>query len=471
MIDFVIVENERCIAMKEKAIIKETSSVCPVCLKKIPATIVKAKREVYLDKTCPDHGDFSTIVWRGFPSYEQWGEGQEGFGPELLLQEEELGCPYDCGLCVNHKAQTCTVLMEVTADCNMKCPVCFAQANDAEKEAQPELEELKMMLKVVLESGGPFPLQLSGGEPTFREDLPEIIYMAKKMGFEHIQVNTNGLKLAQDPAYAMELKTAGLDLVYLQFDGVTDVVYQATRGRNLTDIKEKAIQHCAEAKLAVQLVPTVIPGVNDQQIGAIIDYAKKWIPTVKGVHFQPVSYFGRFPEAPDNASRITLPEVLQLMEKQTNGEVRVADFLPRKRKDSHCGFSGFYVLDDENRLKPTTSFAKKISNENGTGVRIPTNPAVHVRNFIKNRSVYVAEEACACTAAGNTKKAMRTGSLASRAKTHYLSISGMPFQDAWSLDLERLEGCCVHVIDRKTKKLIPFCSKYITSLDGKELRQ
>jgi len=456
--------------MNHKKIIKETHSVCPVCLKKINARVVELNGDTYIEKTCSVHGEFSAVIWRGLPKYEQWGIGQEGFGPEQSLKEAKQGCPYDCGLCTDHKSETCTVLMEVTSDCNMKCPVCFAQANESKREIQPDLSELKEMLEAIIASGGPFPLQLSGGEPTVREDLPEIIEVAKEMGFKHVQVNTNGLKLAEDPAYAKTLKKSGLDLIYLQFDGVTDDVYQITRGRDLVDIKEKAIEHCMNAKLAVQLVPVVIPKVNDHQIGAIIDYAKKWMPLVKGVHFQPVSYFGRFPEQPKNETRITLPEVIQLMEVQTKGEIKVSNFPPRKRKDSHCGFSGFFILDDADVLRSTTTFSSENSNLLRFDNRVKTNPSQHVRNFIEKKSVYVEEETCACTSANNAVKATKSGVVASRSKTHYLSISGMPFQDAWTLDLDRLEGCCVHVMDRKTKTMIPFCSKYLTSIDGKELR-
>jgi len=136
-------------------------------------------------------------------------------------------------------------------------------------------------------------VQLSGGEPTIRDELPTIIVTGKEIGFYHIQVNTNGIRIAQDKEYLERLKESGADLIYLQFDGVSDDVYRTIRGRNLFDLKVRAISNCAEVKIGVVLVPTVIPNVNLHQLGEIVQFAKKWIPTVKGIHFQPVSYFGQ----------------------------------------------------------------------------------------------------------------------------------------------------------------------------------
>jgi len=456
--------------MNNKAVIKETKSICPICLEKIDAQLVKKKSEVFLEKECPEHGKFSTIVWRNLPSYEQWGTGYEGGGPEITQNNIEHGCPYDCGLCSEHKAQTCTVLVELTSKCNMKCPVCFAMADNKNKTVDPDIEEIREMFNKIIECGGPFPLQLSGGEPTVRDDLFEIIFMAKQMGFRHVQLNTNGIKIAEDPVYALELKQAGLDLVYLQFDGVTDDVYQTLRGRDLFSMKQTVIKNCSKAKLAVQLVPVLIPNVNTHQIGEIVKFAKEGIPTIKGIHFQPVSYFGRFPESPSNEARFTLPEVLQAMEIQTEGEIQVSDFLPRKKKDSHCGFSGFYILDEDNNLQATTSFDSSASQEfDCCDSEDMINPAKHVRQFIEERSKYVEEAPCPCCSTTPQIQEIGISKYINRSKTHYLSISGMPFQDAWTLDLERLEGCCIHVFNREKKQLVPFCANYLTSINGERL--
>ena len=453
-------------------IISETKSLCPTCLKVIPAVKVAQGRDVYLEKTCPDHGAFRSILWRGAPTYMDWGMGENAAGADVRQTEFSNGCPYDCGLCGEHAAQTCTVLMEVTTGCDLGCPVCFAASINGSSAYHPGLAEIHAMFDTVIAAGGPYPIQLSGGEPTMRDDLPEIVSHAKHLGFYHVQVNTHGLRLAKDRDYLLRLKEAGCDLIYLQFDGISDDVFRKTRGAELFNWKVKAIENCAEVKIGVQLVPTLIPGINDHQIGAIIRFAKDWIPVVKGVHFQPVSYFGRYPTAPSDKDRITTPEVLRALETQTDGEVKAEHFLPRRRQDSHCGFSGFFVLQEDNQLKATTVFKPEERNSascNDIPGISPSRqaPSEHVRNFIDKKSRYIeplpsAPKQCACETQGTLTNIFE------RARVHYLSISGMPFQDVWTVDLERLKGCCIHVVT-PDKRLIPFCAYYLTDMSGNKL--
>ena len=455
-----------------KALNNETKSLCPACLKVIPAVKVAEGPDVYLKKTCPDHGDFKTILWRGAPSYRDWGMGEDAPGAEVRQAASVDGCPFDCGLCPEHAAQTCTVLMEVTGRCDLGCPVCFAGRLNGTSDYHPELNEIRAMFDTVIAAGGPYPIQLSGGEPTLRDDLPEIVFHAKQLGFYHVQVNTHGLRLARDKDYLQRLKEAGCDLIYLQFDGISEDVFRKTRGADLFDWKVKAIENCADVKIGVQLVPTLIPGINDHQIGKMIRFAKDWIPVVKGVHFQPVSYFGRYPTAPSDKDRITTPDVLRALEVQTEREVKAENFLPRRRQDSHCGFSGFFVLQQDHQLKATTVFKPAEHNAAGcddiSGLSPSLqSPSEHVRNFIDKKSRYIqplpsAPTQCACETQGNLTNIFE------RARVHYLSISGMPFQDVWTVDLERLQGCCVHVVTTD-KRLIPFCAYYLTDMAGQRL--
>ncbi len=441
---------------------EETESLCPECLGRIPARRLVEGGDVYLEKACPDHGNFKVLIWRGDKLYREWGIGE--VNSRLIkkrITSTVRGCPYDCGLCPNHEGETCTALMEVTSRCDIECPVCFASANK-DLGHDPNLNEIREMYQTILEASGPCPVQLSGGEPSIRDDLPDIIALGKEMGFGHIQINTHGLRIAKDKEYLRRLKEAGADLIYLQFDGVSNDVYRHTRGANLFELKVQAIEHCAEVKIGAILVPTLIPRVNDHQIGDIVRFAKRQIPVVKGIHFQPISYFGRYPRAPRNEDRITIPDVLKALEVQTTREVKVKDFVPRRRKDSHCGFSAFYVLMEDGRLQATTNFERGQSPLAGSGF-VKESPAEHVRRFIYERARFVEGE----TQEGQVKRGSWE-SFFNRARTHYLSISGMPFQDVWTVDLERLQGCCIHVVTRH-EQLIPFCAFYLTSASGERL--
>jgi len=447
-------------------VLSQTKSVCPVCLAVIPAARVERGGDVFLEKTCPEHGSVSAVIWRGTsPSYEDWGEGGQAAPPERTQTGVACGCPLDCGLCPEHAAPACTALVEVTSRCNMRCPVCFAGAQES-AAPDPSIDEIAAMLETILESAGPCPLQISGGEPTVRDDLPAIIALAKReFGFPHVQVNTNGLRIADEPGCLESLKDAGCDLIYLQCDGVSDDVYSEIRGIPLAGVKRRALERCAEVRIGVQLVPVVIRGVNDHELGAIIGLAKEFMPAVKGVHFQPVSYFGRYSPAPSNATRVTAPDVLHALEAQTGGEVAAGHFLPRRKRDSHCGFSAYYILGEDGRLAATTRFAGAAGAEDAAGAGTaasPGSPSEHVRRFITEKSRYIDPAECECV-----RSARMTSALA-RAKTHGLSISGMPFMDAWTLDLERLRNCCVHVV-RSDGRMVPFCANYVTSMAGERL--
>jgi uncharacterized radical SAM superfamily Fe-S cluster-containing enzyme len=181
------------------------------------------------------------------------------------------------------------------------------------------LGKITRLLERAMAAVGPSNLQLSGGEPTLRDDLPEIVEVARRIGYSFIQINTNGLRLASDKEYLRRLQAAGLSSVFLQFDGVDDEIYRSLRGRALLDQKLGAVKNCGETGLGVVLVPTLVRGVNTGSVGAIVRQALQLAPTVRGIHFQPVSYFGRFPEKRGEEGRLTLPELMRCLEEQTEG--------------------------------------------------------------------------------------------------------------------------------------------------------
>ncbi len=330
-----------------------TESVCPVCLQRIAAERVAEDDAVFLRKSCPEHGEYRAVIWRGLSTYKAWGgDSRTPARPAVCGAAIDKGCPFDCGLCPDHRQHTCCVVLDVTERCNLACPVCFASAGAAPKP-DPNLDEIEAWCSALMASGGPFNIHLSGGEPTVRHDLPEIIRRIRALGFSYIQLNTNGLRLAAEKEYAGELKEAGLTCVFLQFDGITDEVFEKIRGRRLLETKLAAIQNCGEQELGVVLVPTLIPGVNTDQIGGMLRTAIALAPAVRAVHFQPISYFGRYPAAPREADRITIPEVIQLIEEQTEGQFTAANFYPASGENPYCSFHGKFWLYPDGRVVPT----------------------------------------------------------------------------------------------------------------------
>ena len=455
-------------------ILSRTESVCPVCLRRIPANRVQYGDDVYLEKICEEHGAFRAVIWRGNnPSFEAWAS-QAPIVSAPIVQAGTIGrgCPFDCGLCPEHRQQTCCVLLEVTSRCNLHCPVCFAQSGEGEF-SDPTMREIENWYEKLMASGGPFNIQLSGGEPTVRDDLPEIVALGRAKGFPYIQLNTNGLRLAEEPDYVRRLKDAGLSCVFLQFDGTEDGITRKIRGRELWDRKRRTIDVCGELELGVILAVTVVPGVNDGNIGEIVNFAIERMPVVRGVHFQPISYFGRYPKAPADADRITLPEVMQAIERQTKGLIPVASLQPPRAENAYCSFQGNYVRLATGEMKVWNSSAKP----GCCGSVAVEEPAKRAREFVARKWTMPAEKSsserkgqsgdsggiCGCS--------IDTTSLdefLDRQERNSFCISGMAFQDSWNLDLERLRQCFIHVV-AGGGRIIPFCAYNLTSCDGRSL--
>lgn len=439
-----------------------TESVCHVCLRRIPAERVRENGDVFLVKTCPEHGETRSVVWRGAPAYLPWGKNPAPVSPpETCAASVDRGCPFDCGLCPDHRQQSCCVLLEVTQRCNLACPVCFASSGRS--PADPGLDEVGSWLRALRASGRMVNIQLSGGEPTMRDDLPEIVALAHSLGFGFVQANTNGLRIADDPAYLRRLKDAGLNCVFLQFDGVTDAVYRRIRGRDLFAAKERAIRNCAEANLGVVLVPVLVPGVNTLQIGDIIRFAMDRMPTVRTVHFQPISHAGRFPHPPGDADRITIPEVLRQIEWQTGGLFRAADFRPGTAENPYCSFNGEFIVRSPDDVVPSRAPAPSCCC-GPEAAADAAGEAEQARRFVARRwaAPASAEDSCCSGVRVDSLDAF----LAARERT--LCLSGMAFQDAWTLDLDRLRQCYIHVADAG-RRLVPLCAYNLSSLSGDTL--
>lgn len=444
----------------KKQKLSETTSVCPVCLKRIRAKRVAYDSDVYLEKKCPEHGNFSTILWRGQPAYPTWFRAKIPNHPKIPLTDVEKGCPLDCGFCANHRQEPCCVLLEVTQRCDLGCPVCFASAGKTEI-VDPSMDIVRLWYQRMLDAGGPFNIQLSGGEPCLRDDLPEIIELGKQMGFTYFQVNTNGLRIAADPAFLCSLKAAGLNVVYLQFDGTTDEIYHQLRGKALIEVKKRAIENCRQAELGVVLVPTIHPKVNAHNLGEIIRFALENYPTVRSIHLQPQSFFGRYPKLPDNSDRITIPELLQKMEELTGGLVHLSDFQPKGSENSYCSFHATYIIMQDGSLSPIKP------KQAASCCAKPENAR---EGLLKSRQ-FVAQNWAFHKPIHNTKPSPSLGGwdeVLERAQTHLFSISGMAFQDAWNLDMELLQDCCIGVA-AADGTLVPFCAYNLTDTQGRAI--
>ena len=408
-----------------------------------------------MDKTCPEHGKFSTLIWEGdMRSYLQWATKNSAVEQPVDGRPADRGCPHDCGLCVEHQTKGCCVLLELTKRCNLRCPVCFAAAGESAGEDLP-LAQIEQQYDFLMAHGGPFNIQLSGGEPTVRDDLPEIIRLGRNKGFTFFQLNTNGLRLANEPDYAKTLKAAGLNTVFLQFDGVTDAVYETLRGRPLMAEKERAIANCAAAGLGIVLVPVIAAGVNEDQTGPILRYALDHMPAVRGVHFQPLSYFGRC-DLTRPARPVTIPKMLRLMEQQTDSLLHAADFGGGGAENPYCSFHASYLRRPDGSLKPLKRKAESgcccVSSDDS-------------REAVASQWSGEAEE---FAADGDLTDTSSLDAFLEHARLNTFAVSGMVFQDAWNLDLRRLRRCYICEVDTEYG-MVPFCAYNLTDTEGRSL--
>ena len=106
-----------------------TRSICPECRKVIDAQVLLRDDKVYMRKQCPEHGWFEGLIYADASAYvSQSRYNKPGQAPARLSTKSELGCPFDCGLCPEHRQHTCLALIEINTACNLDCPVCFANA-------------------------------------------------------------------------------------------------------------------------------------------------------------------------------------------------------------------------------------------------------------------------------------------------------------------------------------------------------
>ena len=432
--------------------IGKTKSVCPECMKVVPAKKCIGEDGIYLVKECNVHGKFQTLIWEGNAAdYLSWGRENLSAETPVNPKVKEKSCPDNCGLCEEHERKGCCMILEVTKRCNMHCPVCFASAGEGGENGDIPICEIEKQYDFLMAHGGPFNIQLSGGEPTMRDDLLEIIHMGREKGFTFFQLNTNGIRLAREDGYARKLKKAGLNTVFLQFDGVTDQVYETLRGQAMMELKKKAVLNCSEAELGIALVPVIAPGVNDMQVGNILKFGLDHMPFVRGVHFQPISYFGRCSQKrPTNP--ITIPKMLRLIEEQTEGLMKIEDFAGGGAENPYCSFHASYLRKGERELK-------LLEKKSGKGCCCTTSD--DSRQYVENQWSYSTKN----YDEGEMTQTDALDEFLTRIHNETFAVSGMIFQDAWNLDLDRLKRCYICEVD-PDHGMVPFCAYNLTNLKG-----
>jgi uncharacterized radical SAM superfamily Fe-S cluster-containing enzyme len=303
-----------------------TNSVCSKCLTKVEAKIIFRDDCVYLVKHCPTHGHEEVLIADDIDYYKLSQQFiKPGDMPLRFNTPIKYGCPYDCGLCPDHEQHSCLTLIELTDRCNLSCPICYADSGVEEvsnisdrPRKHRTLEHIEMMLDaVVANEGEPQIVQLSGGEPTIHPEFFEVMDLVKSKPIKHLMINTNGIRIAKDRNFCDRLSQykPGIE-IYLQFDSFEKSTLEELRGVDLREIREKAIAHLNEYNISTTLVVTLKKGLNDSEIGKIIEYALQQ-KCVRGVTFQPIQVAGRLEQFDPKTDRYTLTEVRRAILQQS----------------------------------------------------------------------------------------------------------------------------------------------------------
>ncbi len=288
-------------------------SLCDECLRRIEGKLVIRDNTVWMYKWCPAHGQTKVLV---ASDAAFWRMGREVYikppeMPERFNTEMAWGCPYDCGLCPDHMQHSCLTILEITDHCNLSCPVCYAASGPHRTERRVLATVERMLDAIVANEGEPDVVQISGGEPTTHPDFFAILDAAKRRPIKHLMLNTNGIRIAQEAGFAERLATyaPGFE-VYLQFDSLQRDALMTLRGADLRRIRDDAVAALDRVGLSTTLVMTVAAGVNDQEIGAVIEWATQH-RCVRGVTLQPIQFAGRIDGVEQQAARLTLTDVRQ----------------------------------------------------------------------------------------------------------------------------------------------------------------
>lgn len=437
-----------------------TLSLCPECHERIVSKIILQDGKVYLLKCCPVHGEMKCLLEEDANYYLSMPQYNKP-GTICKTQTQTLrGCPFDCGLCPDHEQHSCINLIDVTNACNLSCPMCYASSGSGRFHSLEKIEEMMDFCKDS-EYGHAEILQISGGEPTMHPDILTIIEMAKKKNFKYVMLNTNGIRLAADEKFCESLgKLKGKFEVYLQFDGFKKETYETLRGRDLLEIKKKALQNLARHEVPVTLVSTIRLGVNDDEIGELIRFGLG-TEYVRGINFQPIGYFGRLSKGKDDAlHRVTLSGIVSRIENQTKGLILKSDMVPLPCHPDRIALTYLY-RDKRKRWMPIT---RKIDIRKYLSI-ISNSIAFRLEDLSRKSLLGLWSASSVLSSFRSLRDfscciPIDVNLLSKAERVTYVNentfrISIVSFLDAYNFDVKSVKQECIHFITPDKKK-IPF---------------
>jgi uncharacterized radical SAM superfamily Fe-S cluster-containing enzyme len=476
-----------------KGLPKTVTSICPECLRRIEAVLYEKDGAVRMRKVCPEHGEFRDLISsdaRFYLKMEKWTfEDEDGIRNPLVA--DPPSCPDTCGLCRHHLATACQLNIDLTNRCNMSCPWCFANANASGVLFEATRDQIDLMLRSGrgVEPQRNKAIQYAGGEPTIHPEFLWAVRRAKEHGYRYVMAATNGITIARSREFAERCREAGLDALYLQFDGMTDDVYLKTRGRALAEQKFRTIENARAAGLRVVLVPTLIKGVNDHQIGDIVRFGLANLDVLNAISFQPVSFTGRVSCEERLKARFTLADLAHAVKEQTGLLEPQRDWYPlgfvsplAKLMEklggkptmtischSDCGVGAYVISDGEGTVVPITKFVDvertmiELNEMSKKMVSFLDRPLSFAHFYATLRKNYLGNDLPEGFKFFDFLGALaptlirRASPLGKRRNWRFLILISMHFQDRYNFNLDRVRRCNVHYA-APDGRIYPFCT-------------
>ena len=442
-------------------------SICSTCYRKVEGKIVFQDGAVYMLKRCPRHGDERVLMADDVDYYRRCREIfiKPPEMPRAFNTPIRWGCPYDCGLCADHQQHSCLSLIEVTDHCNLQCPICYAESGPSRNQYR-SLDHIQRMIDAVVRNEGePDIVQISGGEPTLHPDFFAILDRAKAAPIRHLMVNTNGIRIAEDEAFAKRLAGYMPDFeVYLQFDSFERHALMTLRGADLRDTRTRALQRLNRLGVSTTLVVTLKKGLNDLEIGRIIDFALEQ-PAVRGVTFQPIQAAGRLDQFNPSTDRLTLSEVRRKILEQTS-VFRPEDLLPVPCHPD-CLAMG-YALKIAGTVVPLTGLIDpNVLIEGGRNTIVYEQDEAVRQGVFKLFATNHSPESGVNSLRDLLCCLPKLNAPADLGYENIFRVLIMQFIDAHSFDVRSVKKTCVHIV-HPDGRLIPFDTYNLFYRDGLE---
>jgi uncharacterized radical SAM superfamily Fe-S cluster-containing enzyme len=449
-----------------------TTSVCSQCLHPVEAKIIFKDDKVYMDKWCITHGTERVLVSDDVEYYRLCREVfvKHPEMPQIFNTKMEYGCPYDCGLCPDHMQHSCLSVVEITDNCNLNCPVCYAESGTHRQQHKSFDEIIRMLDAVVANEGEADVMQLSGGEPTLHPRFWDILDAAKARPIKHVMVNTNGIVLAQDPQFVQRLAgyAPGIE-VYLQFDSLRSEVHKELRGADLARIRTRALENLNAAGLSTTLVVTLKKGLNDGEIGAIIDFALSQ-PCVRGVTLQPIQDAGRVEDYDPRLHRLTVSEIRRKIAEQSK-LFTLQDVVPVPCNPDTLAMA--YALKTGGEVMPLTRYLDPQTLVEGSSNTIVFERDEKLKKSMKDQVFRLFSTNHSPESQANCLSELMCclPLVAAPSELKYDNVFRVlivQFMDAYSLDVRALKKSCIHFA-QPDGKMIPFESYNLLYRSGNQL--